>query len=140
MVGVVLTDTSAETFLRQWEYALCNFAPDTIYIHGGAGHEGIVWDTAVVIAGPDELPVDHDLVLLAPENGLNLQGETSLADFVHPTNCVYWFGSDSAHIEAEVFDERAPDAKVFVPTDSSDQMYSWAAWVVTAWDRRCKAA
>jgi len=92
-----------------------------------------------MINGPEDLPSDHSIVLLAPTNGTNVKGDVSLCDLVHPENAIYWFGSDSNHIEAEVFDLRQPDYKVYIPTDTIDQMYAAASWAVVSWDRRCKS-
>ena len=120
---------------------MCNFRPDVIYVHGDpALITSSVLHDATPITCPDDLPSDYSIVLLAPTNGANIQGDTSLVDFVHPANAVYWFGSDANHIDDEVFANRAPDSKVFIPTDSVDQMYADSAWAVVAWDRRCKEA
>lgn len=139
MISVVITATSHANFQQQWEYALSNFQPNAVYAFGGLPMTGTVVGVATEITSPSELPEDHTLVLLAPQNGLNLQGDEPLSTFVHPENVVYWFGDDSRHIQAEVFNDRAPDHLVYINTDTNDQMYSFSSYLVVAWDRRCKA-
>ena len=138
MVGV---DITAQGSQPHWDFILCNFKPDVIYVHGDpALIASTVLCRAEQLVGPEDLPLDHEIVLLAPDNGAYLQGDTNLEGFAHPTNAIYWFGSDANHIQADVFALRAPDHKVYIPTDTIDQMYAAAAWSVVAWDRRCKEA
>lgn len=138
MVIVVITAQSSQP---QWDFILCNFKPDVIYVHGNpALIASSILSKASACGGPEDLPLDHEIVLLAPSNGTYIQGDISLVDLVHPTNVIYWFGSDATHIQADVFANRAPDYKVFIPTDTIDQMYAPASWAVVAWDRRCKGA
>lgn len=140
MVSVVFTATAVANFQQQWEYVLSNFKPDVIYVHGTANLSGKVLAQAVKISGPEELPADLPLVLLAPTSGLNIQGDEPLSTFKHPEDAIYWFGSDAHHIDSEIFSVREPDHKVYVETDTNDQMYSFATYAVVAWDRRVKGA
>lgn len=139
MVGVVFTEAGIVRFQQFWEYVLCNFKPDTIYCHGpGDSLPGTVLKNAVVIAGPEDLPSDHALVVLAPTTGMAVRGTNSLVNFSHPEKAIYWFGSDNRHLESDVFAQREPDHLIYVPTDTHDQMYSFTTWPVVAWDRRSK--
>ena len=141
MLCVALAYATQANFLQQWEYALSHFVPDAIYVHGANSRtlaQNKVLGSAIYFEEANELPADHSLILLAPQNGLNLQGDESLSDFSHPADAIYYFGSDSAHIPAEKFDTRQPDNKVYIPVDTNDQMYSFTAWCVVAWDRRQK--
>ncbi len=140
MLAVAFAHTEVQNFLQQWEYVLCHFQADAIYCVGGPPPEGAVLSSAVQIVNSQDIPSALSLVLLAPENGLNVQGDESLVDFVHPDDVVYWFGSDSRHIELELFEGRSPDHKVFVPVDTADQAYSFMVYGIVAWDRRCKGA
>lgn len=126
--------------IAQWEYALCNFRPDAIYVVGPEMPRSQFLERAgaELISDATAVSGEFEIVLLAPINGANLRGSVSLASFEHPAHALYWFGSDSRHIEACLFAGRAPDHSVFIPTDTRDQMYSFAAWCVTAWDRRSK--
>lgn len=137
MLGVVLAHTGHSGHVQQWEFALSNFQVDRLFMVGGNPPGSAVLAGATPIESSLDLP-SVPLVLLAPSNGENIRGDQSLADFEHPADAVYWFGSDSQHIDEEVFYGRAPDHCVFIPTDTIDQMYSHAAWLVVAWDRRCK--
>jgi hypothetical protein len=140
-VGVVFASTAVANFQQQWEYALCHFKPTHLFVYGDASVlTGSVLTTAVEIADPSELPDAPSLVLLAPINGTNIQGDQSLFSFDHPENAIYWFGSDCEHIEAEVFTNRAPDHKVYIETNTIDQMYSFTSYLIAMYDRKVKAA
>ena len=141
MIGVVLHLPESEDAARQWEYALCHFAPDVIYLVGSERPEGFVYQNVVLIDDSSDLPPSSTLVLLAPLTGRIVQGDVSLADFVHPADAIYWFGPNIAeHMDPSVYmASRAPDHVVYVPTDSDDQMYAWTVYAVVAWDRRAKS-
>ena len=136
-VAVVFHATQAENFVQQWEFALSNFKANALYCYGGTPPRSNVLSKAQEITSAADLP-EHPLVLLSPREAVNVPGETSLSDFTHPEDVTYWFGSDAAHLTGSPFTERQPDSRVFVPTDTTDNMYSFAAYLVTAWDRRCK--
>lgn len=136
MVGVVIAATSNARDHARWEFALCNFQVDQLWLYGDGQVTGSVLSTGVRLADVSELPADVPIVLLAPPNGTNISGDVALPDFTHPESAIYWFGSDHRHLEAEVFENRAPDHRVYVPTDTIDQMFSDSAYLVTMWDRR----
>lgn len=138
MIGLVLHCTSVESFAQQWEYAICHFSPDTLYCVGGEGADmGRTFARAECIADSGDLP-DVPLILLSPANALMIPGTESIEGFTHPADAIYWLGSNSRHLNSDLFARRAPDASVFIPTDSNDQMYSWTAYAVAMWDRRMK--
>lgn len=140
-IGVAFHAMEAAEFEKAWEYALSHFQADVLYCVGGPPPASAVLSAATEIATSADLPAGGTLILLAPPNGLNIQGDESLLTFLHPLlgNVVYWFGSDSRHLDAALFDQRAPDHKVYIPTDTTDQMFSAACWQVVAWDRRMKS-
>jgi hypothetical protein len=39
----------------------------------------------------------------------------------------------------EEFGGRVPDFLVYIPVDTQDELYSFAAYAIAAWDRRMKA-
>lgn len=135
-VSVVITAMGAQ---KHWDFIASNFKPDVTYVYGMRDMNCHALKMATEISSPLDLPTDHEIVLLAPPNGTNIQGVTNLLNFVHPTNAIYWFGSDANHLESEVFTDRPPDHYIYIPTDSIDQMYAAAAYGVVAWDRRLKA-
>lgn len=139
MLGVVLHTAFSESDLRQWEYVLSHFQPDVLYIVGPEVPEGFVYQSAMLIADSSDLPAELSLVLLAPLSGRIVAGETSLADFEHPTDVLYWFGPDlTEHMDPDVYLPRPADHTVYVPTDTNDQMFAHVACAVVMWDRRCK--
>ena len=141
MIYVCFAYTESANWQQQWEYVLSHFQVDGAYVHGVDGRPamvGTVLSKAVPIASTSELPADASLVLLSPTNALNVAGDQSLVDFAHPADAIYYVGSDSRHLQAEAFDGREPVHKVYVPTDSADQMYSFVALAVALYDRRIK--
>jgi hypothetical protein len=139
MTYVCFAYTESENWRQQWEYVLSHFQVDAVYVHGKGEMptlDGTVLGSAIPIASTSELPAGASLVLLSPPNALNVAGDRSLVDFAHPADAIYYVGSDSRHLEAEAFDGRQPDHKVYVPTDSADQMYSFVALAVALYDRR----
>lgn len=76
------------------------------------------------------------LILLAAENG-RIAGDENLADFVHPENAMYLFGNDVAWVTLDQIG-REPDHKVYIPTATRDDLFSWQAYAITAWDRVMK--
>jgi len=137
-VIVVCQETCCVNRLTQWEFALCNFRPDSAHVLGDDDSQWSPHAQVTKIGNISELPNDHAFVVLAPANGTNIAGDESLVDFTHPTDVIYFFGSDAQHVEQGDLD-RVIDHKVYVPNDSNDQMFSFTAYVVTAWDRRMKA-
>lgn len=137
MISVVITATGSQA---HWDFIVCNFKPDKIYVYGDpTALSSSVLSQATPLQKPEDLPYNHSLIVLAPTNGTNIQGDESLETFTHPENAIYWFGSDANHIEAEVFSARTPDHVVFIPTDTNDQMYAAAAYGVVMWDRKVKS-
>lgn len=140
-VGVVLHLPESETSLRQWEYVLCHFGPDVIYLVASERPEGIVYATAVLIDDAEDLPTGPAVVLLAPITGRIVQGNEDLATFDHPADAIYWYGPDiTEHMDPALYfpGGRQPDHLVFVPVDTDDQMFAHVAHAVVAWDRRAK--
>ena len=135
MLAVVAQSTTWTVRLQQWEYALSNFRPDVFYVDGDVSR----WSRHVSPSPvPDLGELPGELVLFAPRSGRNIAGEESLLDLQHAETATWWFGDDHSNVEPERFESRRPDRLVYIPTDSNDQMYSWVAFAVAAWDRRMK--
>jgi hypothetical protein len=140
MIAVAFHFTEDENTIKQWEYVLSHFEADYLYCVGGQPPVSDVLSKAACIQSGDELPLDIPVILLAPINGLYVQGNVSLVDFDHPEDACYWFGSDFLHFDPELLGGRQPDHTVYVPVDTKDQMFSHVVWAVVAWDRRQKGA
>jgi len=122
--------------MNQWDYVLCNFKPEELYLIGYKEKAFISnpLKQAKFINSYSELP-DLQLVVMAPPHGRNFAGRIPLSEFEHPKDCIYIFGSDSEIMEDEFNRANYP---VYIETDTKDDMYSFVAYAVTAWDRRMK--
>lgn len=138
-VCLPLPDTGSHQI--QWDYVLSNFAADTVYVVGDEGDapaaNAFAAGRATYLGSPADIPASAGKrVLLAPSHGRYVAGVTDLAGFDHPGDACYVFGGDKSHMTV---DDWEPSHTVFVPTDSSDDMWSWVAYGVVVWDRRVKA-
>ena len=136
MFGVALHLPLNETQLRQWEYVLCHFRPDEVYLVGSERPEGIAYRRATLIRDSNDLPADVPIVLMAPQSGRVIPGNESLDTFCHPDDAIYWFGPDTSEHMNDAYLPRRADCKVYIPTDTVDQMFAHVACAVTLWDRR----
>jgi hypothetical protein len=142
MIYLVIT---AESEPFHWDFTIANFAPDEVLVHGdptaiasrldlrSGAHNANIRQ----VTGSSDLPSDHSLVVLAPQNGENVQGLEPLDTFEHPENAVYWFGADHQAIKPEVFSAREPDHLVYIPTPSGE-LHAATAWTLVWWDRHTK--
>lgn len=141
MASLCIPLPTSGSFQNQWDFALSNFTPDQLFVIGDSSDapETNVFSklNATYLSSMDELP-DQPLVLMAPKNGFYIQGEIELSEFQHPENAIYIFGSDNYQMSEDIIGSVEIDFKVFIPTDSQHDMYSWSAYVVTMWDRRMK--
>lgn len=140
MVGVAFAATGVTAEKQQWDFALCNFKPDEVFVYGDhSSVDAYTAKVATLIQGPEDLAPGLELVVLSPLSS-DYPGIVSLSSFTHPRdNVVYWFGSNHRPMSSDDFERRQPDHRVFIETDTHDQMYSHAAWLVTAWDRRVRS-
>lgn len=140
MIVVCICYSGVSGFQDQWDYVLSHFQADRLYLIG-ADPNGLQ-DTNVVgratrIATAEELP-NLPLVIMAAENGRYVSGDASLGSFAHPEDCIYLFGADNSNLSEDELGDRPPDHKVYIRTDSIDDMYSWVAGAITLYDRGVK--
>ena len=141
MVSICFINDPDENSQMQWDYILLNFRPDNLYI---ISEENLEFNRksprskSTVIKSVKDLPKNVPLVVLAPKISEHLQGETSLLEFKHPKDAIYFFGSDNGQLSKEDFKSRKPEHLVYVPVDTDDQMFSFMAAAVVLWDRRVK--
>ena len=138
MFSILLTADHSYNGQNSWDFVLSHWAPEQIYLMGPELWSSKTFSGAIRVECASELPA-QELVLLAPQTGRYVQGVTSLIDFVHPANPIYWFGSDHTHM---FLNECAPtpDHLVYVPTETTVEMYSHTAAAVTLYDRAYKLA
>jgi hypothetical protein len=87
------------------------------------------------LASAEELP-DMPLVVMQPRTGVHVQGVESLSDFVHPDDAIYLFGPDEAKLPLAMLGSRVPEHRVYIPTVTDREMYSFVAFAIVMWDRR----
>ena len=132
MVSVCLAAPASEFEQNQWDYVLSSFRADAVYVLGPQGvYPAFHGLNAKYVESCECL---GNVVVMSPEEGMNVQGEVSLEDFEHPFECTYLFGSDHSHLEAVPQDVIA---KVYIPVQHTE-LYSWIAYAVTMWDRKVK--
>lgn len=127
-------------YQMQWDYILSSFPCDELIVIGDEADAPNTNAFAKLNATyVDDLSAVIDtLILLAPDNGKVFQGGEDLTTFQHPTDAMYFFGGDVDWVdEAQI--GREPDHKVFIPTATHDNLWSWQAYAITAWDRRMKS-
>lgn len=126
---------------KQWDFVLSNFPPDALFVIGddedAPSTNVFSAQDATYIPSAEELP-QAPLVVLAPEHGRYFVGEESLKDFPHPDHATYLFGADHIPLSSDHLGDREPDHLVFIPTASTDDMFSHVAYAVVAWDRSLK--
>ena len=138
---VCIPYTSIESEQMGWDYLLSNFQPDEIFILAKPGQElpaTNVFGKGTLIHSYKELPEDHDLVLLAPKEGTYIQGDRPIFSFVHPKYPIYIVGENHKIIHPDEFEGRKIDYKVYIPTDTKDEMFNWTAMTVILYDRKIK--
>ncbi len=125
---------------NQWDYILSNFSVDVIYVIGDSEQApgSNVFAKAIYISTADDLPAST-LVVVTARNARYVQGDEDLASFSHPSDLIYMFGPDRENLSEVELGRRVPDHKVYIETDTHDDMYSWQAYAVVMWDRRMKS-
>ena len=133
MFDICLVASPGSTWEQQWSYLLSHFEPRDLYVIGEVDPRVRPFKGYIQIQTAEELP--GILVLMAPIFGHVIRGEESLRTFQHPDECCYMFGADNAHLTEDHLGSRIPDHKVYIPTDTRDQMYSFMAGAITLYDR-----
>ncbi len=144
MLSICLPLPRDGQYQTQWDYILSSFPPDALYVIGDEADAPTtnVFATlaATYIADGSELPAGK-LIVLAADNGRYIIGDENLTTFIHPPSLldpIYLFGHDTRWLDDEVLGGRVPDHKVFIPTATTDDLWSWQAYSIVAWDRRMK--
>jgi len=78
------------------------------------------------------------VVVIQPHDGIYVKGDASLEGFVHPADCVYYFGHSHRHMTAEEIAGFNVVAKVYVPAPAGTAMFANQAAAIVLWDRRMK--
>ncbi len=142
-IGVCIPLPGNGQYQTQWDYLLSSFPPDVLYVIGDEADAPTtnVFSklNATYIETPADLPDEPAFVVLAQENGRWVQGEESLLTFEHPDDVIYFFGHDTRWVSDEQIDGKTVDHFVFIPTATSDDLWSWTAGAMVFWDRMVKS-
>ncbi len=136
-VGICYTYSTHGYYRTQW---LCNvtaFAP-TLVFERGLPTDVPNFDGIVSIQSADDLPSDHELVVLSPLSARVVHPTTSLQEFAHPERAVYFFGADTTWLSENELGSRRPDHVVYVPVASQkecDEVYSFVVGAIVLYDR-----
>lgn len=137
MLSIAIHGTTDSNLLKQWEYVLSHWRPDILYWLGSHPIPEAS-NTLERARRSDWRDLTHPLVVLAPRSGRYVQGKVSLAEFAHPDDACYAFGSDAENLDPDAVRIANPEHLVYIPTDTIDQMYAHVACAVTLWDRQVK--
>lgn len=78
------------------------------------------------------------VVVFQPKDGRYVQGETSLENFTHLDDAVYYFGHSHKHMPQEDLAGLNVVAKVYIEVDEGTELFSNQAGCIVLWDRRLK--
>lgn len=82
----------------------------------------------------DSPPAGLPVILVQPQDGTYVQGDTNLVDFTHPDDCVYLFGGTHGNLELDF----EPDAKLYIPHQPTWNLYAPQAVAIVLYDRYVK--
>lgn len=122
---------------NQWSFVCTNFgvSPKDFWWWGKPDHHTVGSHYAQSIDSLEELPAGTP-VLVQPATGRYVSGKVPLADFEHPRDAVYIFGSDNKNVDPA--DLPGAYSSVHVETASHHDMYSFVAAAVVLHDRMVK--
>lgn len=140
-VGVCFQSEHRGWMQDQWSWVFSNFGITEIWERdadhdGYRGKDGSIYQPTIKIDTAAELP-ERPIVLLTPKEGRFFNGNTSLKDFDHPEDAIYFFGGSHGVLSEEDFGGREPHSLVFIPFVKFES-YSHSAAYVTLWDRYSK--
>lgn len=121
---------------NEYDYILSNIQVDEIYLFGPYQPTNNLLRDKTKVKNASELPTDIPLVLCVPLTARNFTPTINLLDFTHPTDAIYLFGPNNEHLVDEDFGGRVPDHIVYIPTDTTDEMFNYTSCLITLWHRR----
>jgi len=142
MVGVCFLSEHRGWMQDQWSWVFSNFGVSDIWErqsdHDGVrGKDGSIYQPTIKVDTAADLPRDRPLVVLQPPDGRFIKGETSLKDFVHPADAIYFFGGSHAVLSDDDMGGRIPEHLVYIPTVKLE-CHSFSAAYMVLWDRYVK--
>jgi hypothetical protein len=144
MLAACVYYTEDEFFQNQWDYVLLNFGIEKVYVYvGDIEHFDISNDRWLKYHRPTKnigftlinsySEIVEDRVFLNSLNSETMPGIINIENYKHPENACYIFGSDSGMFYSDLAGER-----VYIPSCSDLDMYSWVAAATVFYDRKLK--
>ncbi len=119
----------------KWSYCFSSFGVTAFYERRGLVNK---MRGAIQVADATDLPAEPKLIVLQPQDGRYIQGDTDLAGFVHPDDAIYFFGGNHDNMSDDPdLAGRVPDSVVFIPRVKHN-FHSPMAGAVVLWDRYMK--
>lgn len=139
--GVCFRQERKQWMQDQWSFVFSNFGLDAPWIWERGCTEDRdfeIYQTVTPISTAAELPLDHELVVLAHPEGKYIKGTESLVTFQHPENAIYLFGgSHDVLSDEDDLGGRTPDHLIYIPSGELE-MYAFMAASITLYDRMVK--
>lgn len=136
-VGICYAYSTNGYHRTQWLCNVLGFNPNLAYERGlpidVANPENII-----SINTADDLPTDHELVVLSPKTAREVHPTVSLQNFIHPSRAIYFFGADTVWLSENELGTRTPDHIVYIPVVSDnerDEIYSFVIGGIVLYDR-----
>jgi len=128
---IALPMPTSQRSLDEWGYTLPACLGNVEICLVGAGSPAKPFSGATVVSSLDEAWPELPLVVIQPQDGVFVQGVTSLRDFIPPMNAVYYFGHDDTHMTLQELGGRTPLDVVYIPTSPGTPLYAGVAfWTV----------
>lgn len=137
MLGVCFVSPRNDEWRDQWDYVLSHWQPDRVWVVGQLWKSNSLLNAGIVDT-IDELPDIAPKYITAPDIGRYIQGETSLAQFEHPDDCIYIFGPDDNYLRPDEIDMTRIAGTIHISVPGNPDMYSFVSAAVVLYDRALK--
>lgn len=122
---------------NEWAYLIDNMGVTDVWEHGIGAQPIEGYPKSTIIESAAELP-DVSLVVLAPPDGRQVQGEQVLYEFVHPPgDTIYIAGQNHVQFDPDFMSDRTYET-VWIPSDEHE-FFALPAVACALYDRRAKA-
>lgn len=99
----------------------------------GREHNGV---EVIPIHNAEDLPDGVKVVVLSGQDGKHIKGETSLEDFEHPEDVVYYFGDDLSNLTTQKIGNVKYET-VYIP-HMDKSLFSCQAMAIVLYNRRLR--
>jgi hypothetical protein len=121
---------------NEWAYLIDNFGVTDVWEHGYNVEPVEGYPKSTIVQSAAELP-DVSLVVLAPPEGRQVQGDFVLPEYVHPSgDTIYITGQNHVQFDPDFMSDRTYDT-VYIPTEKHE-LFALIAAACVLYDRRAK--